>query len=189
MLGGRIDERLRGSLKGRGRARGPRTLKDFSRRQTRAVAGGLVGVLAAGVLVWALWPEAEVEPRAREYRDVTACLLTDGQGVAGERAAPLWAGMQAASERTRGQARYLEVTGEQTVENAKTFVGTLLLGRCSVILATPGIADEAVRALAGSHPAQRFLVVGGADPEVSNVSKVDGSAVADVVADRLASGE
>ena len=150
-------------------------------------------MIAAGALIWVLWPEPEVEPRAREYRDVTACLLTDGQGVAGEQAAPVWAGMQAASDRTHGQSRYLEVTGEQTVENAKTFVGTLLLGRCSVILAVPGIADEAVHALAESHPGQQFLVVGGADSAAGNVSRLDeGDVTAQVeaaVSDHLVDGK
>ena len=151
-----------------------------------------VAILLAAVLTWALWP-SQVEPRARQYRDVTACLLTDRQGVTGTDAAPVWAGMQAASARTHGQVRFLEVTGDQTVDNARAFVGTLLLGRCAVIVAAPGIADGAVRAVAAQYPAQQFLVVGGAATALRNVSRMPGSAASDVttqvsaaVGDRLA---
>ena len=113
---------------------------------------------------------------------MTACLLTDGRGVAGPDAAPVWAGMQAASARTHGQVRYLAVTGEQSVANAQTFAGTLVAGRCAVIAAVPGIADSAVRALAGQHPAQQFLVVGGASPATRNVSQVAYSSTSDIPA-------
>lgn len=147
------------------------------------------------MLVWVLWPSPPAEPRAREYRDVTACLLTDRAGVAGAQAAPVWAGMQAASARTHGQVRFLAVTGAQTVDNAETFAGSLVLGRCAVIVAEPGIADGAVRAVAGRHPEQRFVVVGGAAVSAGNVSRVDGSPASDVpaqvsaaVGDRLAAG-
>ena len=163
----------------------------WSRRRVWTVTG-VAGVLVAAALAWIFWP-SPVEPRARQYRDVTACLLTDRQGVTGTNAAAVWAGMQAASLRTHGQVRYLAVTGDQTVGNAQTFVGTLLAGRCSVIVAAPGIADGAVRAVALQHPEQRFLVVGGDAPTLSNMSRVEGSSASDItsrvsaaVGDRLA---
>ena len=187
MLGGRIDERLRGALKDKGRPGSGRTRKGVDRRWAGAAAG-VAGLLAVGVSAWVLWPSPEVEPRPREYADVTACLLTDGGGIAGERVAPVWAGMTAASERTRGQVRYLEVTGDQTVDNAKTFVGTLVLGRCAVIVAAPGIADEAVRALVDTYQQQKFLVVGGAEPRAGNLSRVEPAEVESAVGERLAPG-
>jgi len=146
------------------------------------LAGGVGGVLAVVLVAWAVWPASQVEPRAREYRDVTACLLTDGQGVTGAQAAPVWAGLQAASARTHAQVRYLAVTGEQSVANAQSFVGSLLAGRCAVIVAAPGIADGAVRALAGRYPAQHFLVVGGAAPGAGNVAQVASSSTSDISA-------
>jgi hypothetical protein len=149
------------------------------------LAGGAVAIVVAALLAWALWPAPE-EPRPREYRAVTACLLTDGQGVAGARAAPVWAGMQAASGRTLGQVRYLAVSGDQTVANAQTFVAALVLGRCAVIVAAPGIADGAVRAIAAQHPQQQFLVVGGEAAPAPNVTRIEGPDVADVVGARLA---
>lgn len=45
----------------------------------------------------ALWPDDPAEPRAREYRDVTVCLLTGAAGVTDPAAAPVWAGMQESS--------------------------------------------------------------------------------------------
>jgi hypothetical protein len=146
------------------------------------LVGGLAAVLAVALSAWALWPAPDVEPRAREYRDVTACLLTDRQGVTGPNAVPVWAGMQTASARTHGQVRYLAVTGDQSVANAQAFAGTLVAGRCAVIVAAPGIADGAVRALAGHYPAQQFLVVGGASPATRNVSRVAYSSTSDIPA-------
>jgi hypothetical protein len=169
VLRGWFDDRLRGSM----------TLLRPARRAW-LLAGGVASLLA--VLIWVLWPAPEVEPRARQYRDVTGCLLTGQAGVTGARAAPVWAGMQAASARTHGQVRFLAVTGDQTVGNAKSFAGSLVLGRCAVIVAEPGIADGAVRAVAGQHPEQRFVVVGGAVPSTGNVSRVDASSASDITA-------
>jgi hypothetical protein len=129
-------------------------------------------IAVAGVVVWVVWPSAEVEPRPREYADVSACLLTDGQGVAGAEAGPVWAGMQDASLKTHGQARHLTVSGEQSVVNAKSFVGTLILGRCAVIVAVGQVPVQAVLSLADQHPGQRFLVVGDDKANSSNVSSV-----------------
>ncbi|WP_203842282.1 hypothetical protein [Winogradskya humida] len=179
MLGGKIDKRLRGSTSSR--VVWPR----LSRRQGMVLGGGLAGLLVIALLVWALWPEPEAEPRPREYTDATACLLTDADGVAGAGAAPVWAGMQQASRETSGQVRYLAVGGEQTVENARTFVGTLILGRCTVIVAAPGIADGAVRAVAGDHLNQQFMVVDGDAPEGPNVVLVGVGEVAATLRDRL----
>ena len=41
----------------------------------------VAGIMAlAGLVVWWLWPQREA-PRARQYRDVDVCLLTDGKGL------------------------------------------------------------------------------------------------------------
>jgi len=162
------------------KGRRPRTPGVWRTRRVWLLAGGAASLLA--VLIWVLWPSPQAEPRARQYQDVTACLLTGQAGVTEAQAAPVWAGMQAASARTHGQVRFLAVTGDQTVDNAKTFAGTLMLGRCAVIVAEPGIADGAVRAVAGQHPEQRFVVVGGAAASAGNVSRVDGSSPSEVTA-------
>jgi hypothetical protein len=135
---------------------------------------GALALAAVGVGLWLVWPSGG-EPRAREYRDVTACLLTDDQGVAGPQAATVWAGMQDASRQTHGQIRYLAVAGEQTKDNTSSFLGSLVVGRCAVIVAAGPVPVQTVVSEARRYPGQRFLVV-GADPGASpNVSTVSGS--------------
>ncbi len=153
------------------------------------MAAAVAGLLVLAGVVWLVLPGDEVEPRPREYADVTACLLTDQQGVAGSAAAPVWAAMQGASDRTHGQVRYLAVTGDQSVVNAQSFVGSLVLSRCSVIVAVPGIAADAVRAVAPQQPQQRFLVIGGAEPGSANVSRLDAGEISPAIEKVLASGQ
>jgi hypothetical protein len=130
------------------------------------------------VVLWFAWPESE--PRAREYRDVSACLLTDGQGVASAEAAPVWAGMQDASLATRGQVRYLSVVGDQAPANARSFVGTLVLGRCAVIVASGDLAVEAVLSVAREQAQQHFIVVTNKSAALSNVVVVAASPVSSI---------
>src|SRR5262249_6154599 len=73
-----------------------------------------VAAVAAGLVVWALWP-AGAPPRARPYLAFTACLLTDGQGIGGAAARPVWAGMSDASLATRVKVQYLPSVGAATV--------------------------------------------------------------------------
>ncbi|MEV6345207.1 hypothetical protein [Actinoplanes sp. NPDC051851] len=185
MLGGQVDKRLRGSMRGPRQPLNRRTPIEWTQRRKATLAGGVAALLAVAGLIWAALPGDETEPRPREYRDVTACLLTDQEGVAGKNAAPLWAAMQTASAQTLGQARYLEVTGEQTAANAQTFAGTLILGQCAVIVAAPGIADEAVRTVAAQQTQQKFLVIDGAAPGTPNVTRVSAADLTGTVAKLL----
>src|SRR2546430_3113893 len=76
--------------------------------------GVAVVVLAVGV-GWALWPDSkDPPPRARQYLNYTACLLTDGKGLAGPGASAVWAGMQDVSLATHVKVQYLQVAGEET---------------------------------------------------------------------------
>jgi len=131
------------------------------------------GLVLIAVAVFLLRPEPE-EPRARQYHDVSACLLTDQKGLNGSDAAAVWAGMQDASAKTLGQVRFLAISGPQDVANGRTFVGSLVLGRCAVIVAAGALPVETVNAVAREHPDQKFLIVGGA-PAFGNVSAVSGS--------------
>lgn len=82
--------------------------------------------------------------------------------------------MQAASLQTAGQVRYLAISGAQDLSNAKTFVGTLVLGRCEVIVAAAGLPADAVVAVAPQFPKQQFLIV--ENPHTaSNVSAIRAS--------------
>jgi len=169
MLGGQVDRRLRGSA--RGKASGPRFRLPGDRRWWFAGGAGVV-LLVAGLLVWAWWPESGPEPRSRVYTEATACLLTPAAGVADKQAAPVWAGMQRASLATRGKIQFLEVDGPQTGENAKTFLATLVSGRCDVILTAGAAPNAALVASAAAYPDVRFVLVGNLPPQ-GNISVVD----------------
>ncbi|MCX4389162.1 hypothetical protein OG777_19835 [Micromonospora peucetia] len=134
----------------------------------------MAGMVAVVFVGWAAWPDEEPEPRQREYRAETACLLTGNQGVAAAEARPVWAGMQEASLTTQVKVQYLEVDGPQTVENAETFLASLVQSRCDVVLTVGGAPVEAVRATAARFPATRFVAFGPA-VATHNVSVVEAS--------------
>ena len=99
-------------------------------------------------------------PRARVYTSFDACLLTDSAGISGSTAAPVWAGMQAASAKTSRKVSYLAVAGPDTEANAVAFVNTLVQRKCDLVLAVGGSEVAAVEARAKAFPAARFVVVG-----------------------------
>lgn len=96
------------------------------------------------------------------FDPVNACLLTDSEGVAGSRAAPVWAGMQDASLKTLRKVSYLAVSGPDTQANAASFVNTLVRRKCDLVLAVGESQVAAAEAQAKAYPAQRFVVVGTA---------------------------
>lgn len=119
-----------------------------------------LGVALLAVLVWLVWPQ-EPEPRARQYLDFTACLLTDDNGLTGPQARPVWAGMQRASLATHAKVEYLVVRGPQTVDNASTFLTSLAQGQCHLLFAVGKAPTGSVAANATKFPRTRFVVVGG----------------------------
>lgn len=136
------------------------------------------GVVLIVVSVFILWPRSE-EPRGRQYRDVSACLLTDAGGITTDGVKPVWAGMQDASLKTLGQVRFLAITGQQSVANARAFVSTLALGRCAVIVAAGKLPVDAVLAVARENPGQKFVIVvadsSTSAPASDDVSVITGS--------------
>ncbi|MEV4760630.1 hypothetical protein AB0J86_36765 [Micromonospora sp. NPDC049559] len=132
-----------------------------------------LAVVVAGLVTWAVWPSPPPQPLARQYRDVTACLLTDERGITGEQAAPVWAGMQDASLKTLARVQYLKVSGEQTADNARTYLASLVQSRCTLVLAVGAAPVAAVGAGAERFPDARFVTVGGgtAAPNVSVVGE------------------
>jgi basic membrane lipoprotein Med (substrate-binding protein (PBP1-ABC) superfamily) len=146
-------------------------------RQRRWLLVAVAALVAAVGVAWAVWP-SEPAPRARQYLDFTACLLTDEHGIAGPEATPVWAGMQEASLATRAKVQYVSVVGPQTADNAVPFLSSLAQGRCNLVFAVGAVPVGAVGKAAAQFPGTRFVVVGGA-PADGNVSKVDvGSAEA-----------
>ena len=149
-------------------------------RRTRIVivVVALSTVVAAALVVWWRWPSEEktAPPLARQYRDFTVCLLTDNAGVDGPLAQPMWAGIQDAALAGSVRSQYVSVAGEQTADNAATFLASLAQSECDLVFAAGTAPREAVRAKAATFPQIRFYAV---SPGVStaNVSAVDGADV------------
>lgn len=135
----------------------------------RRIALGVLVLALAGVATLVLWPDAP--PRQREYLDVTACLLTDQEGVKGEQAKPVWAAMQDASVSSLVRVQHLQVNGPQTADNARAHANSLAGSRCGVVIAVGPAQVNAVVDVAPTYPAVRFVTVGGGASS-SNVSVI-----------------
>ncbi len=133
-------------------------------------------VVIVALATWLLWPSPP-EPRAREYSEYTACLVTDEHGIAGPEAAAIWSGIEKAALRARVQAEYVAVSGEQTATNALTYLNGMAQGHCDLIFAAGPTQREAVRQGAHRFPGVRFYVVGGSDAG-ANVVRLDGDPAA-----------
>lgn len=130
-----------------------------SRRDRVLVGSAGVLVVALGVTVVVALASGPA-PRARQYLAFTACLLTDGRGVAGAPAASAWAGMQDASLATHAKVQYLPVTAGSTEGAAAPVLASLVARQCKVVAAGPPQV-AAVMAEARHYPSVRFAVVGG----------------------------
>ena len=131
----------------------------------------LLAVVAAVVVV--VWPRggALPPPRARQYRDVNACLLTGARGLADAQAGAVWAGMEDASLATRVRVSYLAVPDPQTVANALPYAAALVQRQCRAVVAVGETEVAAAQASSARFPAVSFVLVGGRSGG-SNVSIV-----------------
>ena len=133
--------------------------EESDRREARpiwrwAVLVVLVLVLAAGIAVPLLTQHRPQQ--ARQYLDVSACLLTDTSGVVpGTPAAPVWTAMQSTSLSTGVMVSYLSDTGPS---DALAMLSTLAQRKCGLIITTPAAAGPAEKA-ARVFPHQQFLIV------------------------------
>ncbi len=116
----------------------------------------------AGVGLWLLWPRpTPAAPtanaaHARQYVDMSACLLTDPRGVVpGTPAAPVWAAMESASLATHVMVSYLADTGPA---DAAPMLNTLIQRQCGIIVATSAAANQVIPA-AKANPRQHFLLI------------------------------
>jgi basic membrane lipoprotein Med (substrate-binding protein (PBP1-ABC) superfamily) len=134
-------------------------------RGRRGWAAGGAGVLVLGVLgAWLLTGDQDgpPDPRARQYAEVDACLLTGEEGITpGTPAASVWEGMQKASLETLARVNYVPVTGPQSVDNVGPFFNSLIQRQCEVVLAVGTSQVQVTRAAAAKHPEVRFVVVDG----------------------------
>lgn len=137
-------------------------------------AGALVAALLLGWLLWPSQPDPE-PPRARQYLDFTACLLTGELGVADPSVEPAWSGLQDASLLTRTKAQYLAIAGPQTVDNGLTHLNTLALTGCDLIFAAGDLPVATVDKGASQFPDKHFYPVGGGTA-AGNVTPITGDA-------------
>lgn len=164
-------------------------LRALRGRTLAVAAGAVVAVGALTATAFLLFGNGDDRPpipdsRARHYRDVDACLLTDDKGITlGTTAARVWQGMQDASLRTHARVSYVPVTGEQSVGNTRPFLNSLLQRSCDVVLATGPAQVSAAQEAAPRHRKVGFVLVGGRGAGGANVTVV---AAGDGLRDRVA---
>lgn len=151
--------------------------------------GGAAVLALALVGVWVFaggGQDGPPDPRARQYKEFDACLLTDEKGiVTGAPAAPVWEGMQAASLETRARVTYVPVVGEPSAADARPFFNSLMQRKCDVVLAVGASQVEVTQAGAKDHPKARFVVVDGSGA-AGNITVVkSGDGLKDAVAEAV----
>ncbi|MFI7435807.1 hypothetical protein [Micromonospora haikouensis] len=136
----------------------------------------VVGLTVVGIWVFVARDRPVPEPRERRYEAFTACLLTDGKGLAGEQAKAAWAGMQSASTAHSIKVQYLAVEGPQTSANALAYFNTLVLEGCGVVVAVGEAPVAAVEQGRGRFPEPRYVTVGSEveGARVVSAASVDG---------------
>jgi basic membrane lipoprotein Med (substrate-binding protein (PBP1-ABC) superfamily) len=121
-------------------------------------------VAGAGTAAWLLWPRSAPAPQARQYLNVSACLLTDPRGVVpGTPAAPVWAAMESASQTTHVMVSYLPDTGPADIT---PMLSTLIERQCGVIITTGADASQVISA-AKADPNQHFLLITAAGAAIT----------------------
>jgi hypothetical protein len=156
--------------------------KRTARRHWRSLT--VVAALGvAAVLALVLWPAPASRqlppPRARVYLAFDACLLTGAQGLADPATAPVWSGMQDASNATAAKVSYLAAAGPTTVGNALPYLAALLQRHCDVVLSVGPAQLAAVNQEAPNNPAVHFIDIGGAGSS-TNISVVSNGPASDV---------
>ena len=107
--------------------------------------------------------------RARAYANIDACLLTGPRGIFDPAAAPVWAGMEDVSVTGRVRASYLEVPDPVTPGSALSHLNSLIVEKCTLVIAVGGPERAAVLSEAGQFPSVRFVVLGAVGRVPPNV--------------------
>ena len=128
-------------------------------------AASVAAAVAMGVFIvaWVLWPRTATvaAPRtrqyqARQYLDVSACLLTGSGGVsAGTPGARAWRAMEYASSATHVMVSYLPGTSTADVP---PLLNTLVERKCGIIVVIGGSGNQ-VTSAARANPGHRFILV------------------------------
>jgi basic membrane lipoprotein Med (substrate-binding protein (PBP1-ABC) superfamily) len=142
-------------------------------------------VIAAGLLIWMLWPARPAIPgadRVRQYTNARACLLTGATGVADPVAAAAWAGLQGASADSRAMVSYLPVPSPATKATAVPYLASLVQRQCGVIVAVGPAQVAAATSQAPRYRQVHFIVIaqGQGGPPASAVVRIAPAPAAEV---------
>jgi basic membrane lipoprotein Med (substrate-binding protein (PBP1-ABC) superfamily) len=158
-------------------------LRPLARHPRLAVGTVLVAAAAIGAGVLASPSTSHTTPkpytpvqRARAYSAYTACLLTGPNGVAEAASAPVWAGMESASDTTHAQVSYLALQGPQTSSNAADYINALAMRGCTLILTSGTAAGQGAADRAAALPRIDFITVGAPAGKAANVTAVTATA-------------
>lgn len=83
--------------------------------------------------------------------------------------------MEAASSSTRAQVSYLAMQGPDTAVNAETYINTMAMRGCSVIIAAGPVPAQAAGVQAAAWPARRLVAI----PALSSTGAGTGAASAE----------
>lgn len=139
------------------------TIRQWRRTTSRQriTATAITACAIAGLVAWNMLSSQTSAPRARQYLEFKACLLTDAHGITGQQAAPVWAAMEDASLKTHARVQYLPTFGPATVPNTLPYLASLVQRRCDIIIAAGEIPVATVSQGANRFPKTKFLAVGG----------------------------
>jgi basic membrane lipoprotein Med (substrate-binding protein (PBP1-ABC) superfamily) len=151
------------------------------------ITSGVLAALLTGLAVWgALLPSSGsgqrgyVYPAARQrsYSTYSACLLTGASGLSDATASQVWAGLEAGSTAVDPaiQVRYTAAIGAGTDAAVTSYVNTMALSKCSLVVAVGAAQTRAAAARAAAFPAVDFLVVGGSPDSAANLATLAPSA-------------
>lgn len=131
-------------------------------RKAWIISGTASGItaLATGILVLLPASSSTPEPRARTYRNIDACLLTDSRGISTGTARATWQGMQDYSHATAVRVSYIPVTGPDTTANTEQFLASLIQRHCTTIISTGNTQNMAAIKASPQTPQTRFVIIG-----------------------------
>jgi basic membrane lipoprotein Med (substrate-binding protein (PBP1-ABC) superfamily) len=155
-------------------------LRPLTRHPRLTIGTALVAAagICAGVLASSNHQQHTTPPiytpakRARTYSAYSACLLTGPNGITDAASAPVWSGMQSASDTTRAQVSYLPLQGPQTASNAADYINALAMRGCELILTAGTAAGQGAADRAAALPHIEFITVDAPAAKAANLTVV-----------------
>jgi hypothetical protein len=142
-------------------------------RGRRLTVSVLVVCVIAGLALWALFADRKhaSPPRQRVYSAYSACLLVGPGGLSGPGVAPVGSGLEDGSIATSAKVSYLAVVGAESPDNVSTYVSTLVVRKCDLVVGVGSAETAALLENAAANPTIHFAVV-GASAQSANVASV-----------------